>query len=286
MATIPEANAGAFADVGLLYGHAAWWKIQVFSTATVQQAQAVARKDRAPPLAQAIALFSDLAARLDKAEAAAVRDPKTKATLTRVLQLAPNHLSARAVLNLCEGTAPRYLSIGATEYKLSILFNPYATLLKGGRPLDRSAVTAELTNKTRRRIAALRPIADRSLLSLLGSIQGVAEVLDEYARGGTEWETVRARAAAIDDRIDELGAGRQLHRERGARGVLTAPRPARRRASPQPPASPAAGVRALAVSRRHRLGGPGRSGWRWTGRRRRRGAAARRPRPAAGRPAP
>ena len=203
-AVIPDTNEQAFADMGLLYGHSAWWKLQVFACGTVQQAMAVARADRSPRLTEAMAAFAALAAKLDKAEAATLRDPQTKATLQHVLGLAPNHLSARNVLALCDGTAPKFLSIGATEYKLSIILYPYYALVKDGRPLDRTAVTTELLAKTRRRIAALRPVADRTLLPLIASVQSYSQVLNEFARGEATADSVRARAAIVGDRLDEL----------------------------------------------------------------------------------
>ena len=79
-------------------------------------------------------------------------------------------------------------------------------MLAGHRPLDRDTVTAELTTKNRRRIATLRTIADRSPVPLLSSIQGFVEVLDQFARGEATADTVHARAAAIDARMDELGS--------------------------------------------------------------------------------
>jgi hypothetical protein len=180
-AAIPEGNEAAFADMALLYSKSALWDIQVFSIATLQQAIALARTDRSPQLLEAMKLFDDLRPQLHKAEAITLHKPETRETLKRILQLAPNHLSAKCTLALCENTAPRTLSESGSLYQLSILFYPYGELLSSGERIDRSVLPVHITALARKRIAALRPIAHKDIQPMIGDVAAFIEALDAFA---------------------------------------------------------------------------------------------------------
>ncbi len=57
IAAIPEENKETLNDLAVLYSPAMLWSLQVFSIATMDDAAAVARMDRAPNLAKAMELF-------------------------------------------------------------------------------------------------------------------------------------------------------------------------------------------------------------------------------------
>jgi hypothetical protein len=59
-----------FSDMAILYGPSSMHRIQVFSVVTLQDAVAIARKDRDPKLIEAIKLFADLQSKLERDEKA------------------------------------------------------------------------------------------------------------------------------------------------------------------------------------------------------------------------
>ena len=110
---IPAANKENLSDMALLYSPAMLWSAQLFSIATLDDAAAVARKDRTENLTKAIALFAEVQARLSpNSGAAALRSPWVYQSLREVLRLAPNHLSAEFMLRAANNQLPNALSLG------------------------------------------------------------------------------------------------------------------------------------------------------------------------------
>jgi hypothetical protein len=105
------------------YGNASLSDIQLFSVSTLQQTVALVRADRSPKVAKAMQLFADLQPQLT--EAGTLNNPTIRTSLQHILELAPNHLSAKYLLAVSDDTAPRYLSRGATIAELDALKNPY-----------------------------------------------------------------------------------------------------------------------------------------------------------------
>lgn len=209
-AAIPEENAGAFTDMALLYGNHALWDVQVFSIANLQEAAALVRTDRPPKLAEAIRLFADLKAQLEKAEKVTLHSPATRERLKRVLELAPNHLSALRVLALCDGTAPKTLSAGATDYQLSILLHPYLAVFADQRTLSRETLPRAVTLLARKRLDALRPIANKDYQPALREVGVFIETIDQLASQSIAASTAKARLEAVVAHLDELGSDPEL----------------------------------------------------------------------------
>src|SRR5206468_160788 len=98
-----------------------------------------------------------------------------------VIALAPNHLSAKAVLALADGTAPKVLSANATAYQLAVIYYPYTALLKDNKRLDRTALPKLITVAARKRMAALRPIAHKDFQPLLADVATFIDAMDDMA---------------------------------------------------------------------------------------------------------
>jgi hypothetical protein len=177
-AAIPEGNEASFADMALLYGNSALYQIQVFSIATLQEATAIAQKDRPDNLKQAIALFRHLQSELTKSEKLALENPETKKTLHKILELAPNHLSAKYLLAIADGKANKTLSANATLYRLDIILYPYWNVISNGKTVDRTTLPATVTLNARKQLALLRPIAHKDFLPLFVDETAFIESMD------------------------------------------------------------------------------------------------------------
>ncbi len=112
---IPEANEENLNDLAVLYSPAMLWSMQILSIATLDDAAAVARTDRAPNLAKAMELFGQVQRSLPaNATVYALRNPAIVQTLRQVLQLAPNHSSAEYMLRVANNQLPATLSLGGS----------------------------------------------------------------------------------------------------------------------------------------------------------------------------
>lgn len=199
-AAIPEDNALVFSDMALLFGKSSLWDIQVFSIATLQDAVAIARKDRTPQLTEAIKEFAELQEKLNAPGSPVLESKETRDTLKHILELAPNHLSAKCLLALSEGTAPKTLSMNATYYRLSVIYYPFREILHSKQHLNRITLPPYVTVLARKRLAALRPIANKSLLPLLADISNFIEAMDNFAQNNRS-------GANLIDRAEKLDAG-------------------------------------------------------------------------------
>ena len=112
---IPEANEENLNDLAVLYSPAMLWSMQILSIATLDDAAAVARVDRAPNLTKAMELFGQVQRSLSaNATVYALRNPAIFQTLQQVLQLAPNHSSAEYMLRVANNQLPATLSLGGS----------------------------------------------------------------------------------------------------------------------------------------------------------------------------
>jgi hypothetical protein len=205
-AGIPADDAAAIPDMAILHGNDALWATQVFTISNLHEAVALARTDRPDRLAKAIAMFAELRQALTANSRAALHAASTKAKLREILELAPNHLSARCVLALCDGTAPRTLSADATRYQLSAIYYPYLPLLDGnkGKPIDRTTLPKPVTVAARKRLAVLRPIAHKDYQPAVGDVGALIETMDELADHSISLATAERRLQDVQARIGEV----------------------------------------------------------------------------------
>lgn len=215
-AVIPEGNEAAFTDMALLFDPSALWDLQVFSAARLPDVIAVVRRERAPRLREAMATFADVQSKLRAAGAksiAVLHAAETRDALRHVLELAPNHLSAKCLLAIANGTAPRTLSLNATCYRLGVILYPYRQILDSGRPIDRSTLPAYVTANARKRLGALRAVAEKGLLPLITDTSAFVEAVDGYAgsgHSGNAAATLVSRAEALHARIADTSSDPDL----------------------------------------------------------------------------
>ncbi len=208
-AAIPDSNETPFADSGLLYTRSAYWDIQVFSIATLQQAIAITRKDRDPKLAQAIQLFASVQPALTKYQSTvnAPKDPATIKTLQQVLQLAPNHLSAKYSLAYLNGTAPKTLSAAASVFQVSQVLAPFIPLLVEAELMDDVKVPTGMAPGiavARKRLTALRPIASTEVAPVITELAAFIQTVEDASNNKATPAALKARIEALSTRMAVL----------------------------------------------------------------------------------
>lgn len=118
IAAIPSENATALADLALQGEEDLCTMIQIFKVRDIDEVVALARLDRSGSVAEACAGFAALAPRFAGGVATALKDTVVIGDLRRISALAPNHLSAKHLLDRAAGTLPKTLSLTSTWKKL------------------------------------------------------------------------------------------------------------------------------------------------------------------------
>jgi len=129
---IPVENESDVANLMVMNGYRAASEIQILSINTLDDAVSLARQDRPDKLSEAIKIFSEV--QQDLNGSGSINSPETAAKLDKVLDLAPNHLSAKYLREKARGTLSTILTPGAA---VDELFNAAGPLMVFFRSLDK-----------------------------------------------------------------------------------------------------------------------------------------------------
>lgn len=115
---IPEDNVDGMLDHVLLYDETPPWKTQVISASRLDRLIAVARYDRSGREAEAIKIFAGIQAMLDDKGEDYLQNEEVAANLKKVVELMPNHETAKYLRLMASGKEPRYLTTKSSLYEL------------------------------------------------------------------------------------------------------------------------------------------------------------------------
>jgi hypothetical protein len=94
----------------------------------------------------------------------------------------------------------------ATIYQLTTLMYPYRALIASHKTIDRKSLPVYVSVLARKRIAALRPIANKELAPLVMDVAAFVEAIDGLAGHTVDPNAVMTRAQNLDARFATLGA--------------------------------------------------------------------------------
>ena len=112
---VPNEDLEELIDAVIFNGTSELTNAQVIGISTLDDAVAIARTDRDPKVQQAIDLFSEIQKSM-QADSDYLHSDDAVKKLTQVTQLAPNHLSARLLLQIAQNTARTHLTPMASIY--------------------------------------------------------------------------------------------------------------------------------------------------------------------------
>lgn len=98
--------------------------LQVFSAAKVDDAVAITRSDRADKLREAIKLYAELQKDMSRG-VSALKTPAAQQKLGTILDLAPNHVSAKYALDIAKGNGPKTLTRNASVIEIFAAAYPF-----------------------------------------------------------------------------------------------------------------------------------------------------------------
>jgi hypothetical protein len=218
VAAVPMENQDQLVDALISQGSPLLTGIQVIGMSTLDDGAAIARADRDPKLTQAIALFAQIQQSL-KDFPDYLTKPQGVEKLKKVLELAPNHLSAQLLLSSADNKLRHRLSAWASEYYTFAAVRgmlPTLYAREGHAPQSSDIVSSVYVEEGVKNLHHLRPMADLSVQPLIDAWIDFSTTLDE-TRG---WNTyVEAKAEAVRDAMAKLNADQDLAQKMLKQGV-------------------------------------------------------------------
>jgi hypothetical protein len=195
LVVLPLENYDQLMDAVIYAGPTKATDVQVIGVSNLDEAVAAVRIDRDPKLTQAISLFTTVQQNAKKSPEY-LRKKEAADVLAQVLALAPQHLSAKVLLELAQAKTPPKLSAVATRYYTFLAARNMIDALekREGAPhnISSGVVRTGLADLNK-----LRPIADPSVRPLIEAWSRFLQAWNENQQGITS-------TRALDGRRQEL----------------------------------------------------------------------------------
>jgi hypothetical protein len=188
---IPEGNAAEFDDAMIMQGAAPFWEAQIFTVKTLDDAIAVMRKDPDAKLAEAMKLFDKLKADFSTKAPAMLAQAGQKEIVAKILELAPNHLSAKNLQLISTAKQPKILSAMGTVKEAMRAMGPMRTALSDDEPHPELVKNGSIA-KARQGLEKVLRVADKAA-------QPVVVSLDQFCAAYLTWSVVATDAKATPD---------------------------------------------------------------------------------------
>ncbi|MGA2582490.1 MAG: S16 family serine protease [Tepidisphaeraceae bacterium] len=210
LVALPEENYEQLVDAEIYDGLPAVTNTQVLGISTLDSAAAVARVDRDAKLTQAIDLFSQIQQSI-KQSPDYLTTAKARDDLQQVLELAPNHLSAKVLLSIAQGTARTRLTASASEYYTLVAVNfalpMISDQLKSG---TKSPVLPAMVDECLNRLRLVHQRSDPQILPMIDAWQDWIEASSDYESGNASDNYLESKRLAVLDAMTRLQANRDL----------------------------------------------------------------------------
>jgi hypothetical protein len=207
---VPLENREQLCDMALYYGDASIRDIQIFSLDTLQDAVGLLRKDRSPQLTEAMKEFTELVPRL-RGGRGTYALPANQKVLENIVALAPNHESAKMMLEMAKGTFPRTLSPAFATEIFAKNFLPYVIILGQDRPINRQLLPQALSASTKKELSQLSAMCPTELSPVVKDLQGIVDVCENIAQGQTKPEVLEPKLMSLRTNLQKL----QLNKDFG-----------------------------------------------------------------------
>jgi Lon protease (S16) C-terminal proteolytic domain len=215
---VPTENFGQLVDAMVYNGPAIMVDTQVIGIANLDDAIAVMREDRDPKLLQAIRLFDQVQEGIKKTPAY-LSSPDAREKLTRVLKLAPNHLSAKLLLMVANGEQPKTLSATASMYYTFVAVRGMLPILTERSENGSTQIPSTVVKDGLADLKKLRPLADESIRPLIDAWSRFIWGWNLLQNGNSDKETFLAQAQAVDDAMAKLQANQALMQKMLKEGI-------------------------------------------------------------------
>jgi hypothetical protein len=204
LVALPADNFQQVQDAIVYDGPAEVSAVQIIGVATLDEAADAARTDRSSKLAQAIDLFGQIQASM-KQSPTYILHAEAQDKLKEVLELAPNHNSAKVLLSYARHQLPR-LSAGATEYYISVAVKEY-----WDTPATATHVADYSAEDALKKLNKLRPIGDLTVRPYLDSWIRLIELYSRSREGGgVSTQDLTSQYQVMLNEASKLNTNREL----------------------------------------------------------------------------
>ena len=186
LVAIPAGNIDQLTDAVIYVGPELVSDIQVIGIANLDDAVATVRTDRDKKLAQPLELFAAVQKSLQE-RPASLHGKDVQATLQQVLAFAPQHLSAKVLLAIAQGTQPKTLSASASAYYTLLgVGNMMDALKERSDSAATPSVPSSVVQTGLANLRKLRPMA----------VENVRPLIDAWARFIGSWNEMQEGLAS------------------------------------------------------------------------------------------
>ncbi len=218
-ALVPEDNSDSVSDADLLCGDDLLWDLQIFSISRLQDDLALVRRDRPANIRQAMDLFAELQKLPRARRRAMLRLESTRNKLRQILELAPNHLSAKILLERATSRRLPRLTASASLDELACDTFPCRDVLwPGGSATVRSLFSDEETKAVdthsvalaRQGLLNLQRICHPTVEPLLGQVLTFLSDYDQYQSGEIKADVLEQRRHGLIRAYSDLSLDRDM----------------------------------------------------------------------------
>jgi hypothetical protein len=200
----PEANFDQLVDAKIYFGLPAVLNAQVLGVATIDDAVSCARQDRDDSLTQAIRLCAEICDRVRQSPGYLQTDD-AGAQLHKVVELAPNDLTARLLLQQAQGKLRRRLSIAASEcYAFTAAGNFLPDFFNDTPGAATQPTTRTSDQDELRLLRKVRPMADLKVQPLIDAWSEFIQWQIAYNSGRASTSSYMFRRQALMQEMTDL----------------------------------------------------------------------------------
>lgn len=210
LAVVPMDNFDQLVDAVTYCGPSIVTDVQVMGVSTLQDAVDTVRTDRDRNLSEAIAMFATVQNGL-KASPDYLQQKDAQNKLSRVLELAPQHLSARVLLSVAQGKQPKTLSATASLYYTSLAVrNIVGVLNERDKWKDPQLVPSSVVRIGLADLHKLMPLADSNVKPLVTAWMRYIEAWSELQQGEGSSKELETRAQSLLDEMAKEDTNAEL----------------------------------------------------------------------------
>ncbi|MGA2582491.1 MAG: S16 family serine protease [Tepidisphaeraceae bacterium] len=210
LVALPDENYEQLVDAEIYDGLSAVTNTQVLGISTLDSAAAVARVDRDAKLAQAITLFSEIQEAI-KQSPDYLKTTKAQSDLQQVLDLDPDHLSAKVLLSIAQGTARTRLTAGASEYYTFVAVQFAVPMINQQiQSGTKSPVLPAMVEESLKRLLLVHQRSDPHIVPLIDAWSDWIQASSDYESGNASDDYLETKRQAALDAMTKLQANRDL----------------------------------------------------------------------------
>ncbi len=209
---IPAENVDAINDLVIQSAVENAWKVQLFTVPDLQSMIELARVDRPEKITAAIEQFTALQATLAETGESGLAQSEVQAALQAVLDLAPNHESARILLEIAQGRNSGALSRNATLYELSRLMAPLEDMVWSVTDPDYEKITRDRMKTMVQGSARLLKICNEDIKPVVQKADRYFKAIDKLVAnpGARTAENVRKAKVEMEEEFRKMSINREL----------------------------------------------------------------------------